>query len=101
MVKHLHFKLTNNLNNGRGCPVHCSFAEETFGRDVQSITDKDLVAHTVWEGLTYMCPICKVPSIMANEYMGTVCSCCGRKVLIQSAEFNRFITAKQTSKQGR
>ena len=85
------------------CPVHRNLGTtdqppKGFGENIMVITDADINVEQPYgryEGHLFICHVCKVPSIMANENMGECCVKCGAKVIIRSAILTKHIRAGQ------
>ena len=79
------------------CPVHQpepEAVETRYGEDVMIITDAHLYVkepYGSYEGFKFVCPDCKVPSIMVNPDMARVCTRCGKKVLVKSKTVTDFV----------
>jgi len=74
------------------CPVHAMMPDpemSLYSKDAVVITDADADPaiygdYATLEGYRFICPKCKVPSIMHNPELAEMCIKCGMKVIIRS-----------------
>ena len=66
--------------------------KKNFGEDAILITDEDLSEEIYgsFQGFKFICPVCKVASIMVNSDVTPMCLKCGRRAAVVSKMFEEY-----------